>query len=102
MELFQEFVVPLLPERGRHDDDDPPLQFGPQLGHDQPGFDGLAEAHFVCEKRTTGNGERKAKSAASTWCGFRSTVALASDWESFSKVSAESCLVSSRASKREC
>ena len=68
------------------DDQDAALPLRPLLGDHQSGFDRLAETDFVGQQRALESGE-KANSAASTWCGLRSTCAPATAPASFSALS---------------
>ncbi len=48
-ELVLQFLVPLLAQVRRNDDQHLPPPFGPTLGEHQAGFDGFAQAHLVGE-----------------------------------------------------
>ena len=61
-----------------------PLALGPFLREDETGFDGLSETDFVGQERAFESGDWNAKSAASTWCGLRSTCASTKALVSFS------------------
>jgi hypothetical protein len=76
-ELVLEFLLPLLAEGGREDQQDAAAALGPTLRDDDGGLDGFAEPDLVGEDDALREGERKAKRAASIWCGLRSTRALA-------------------------
>ena len=69
--------MPLLSEVGGRDDQDAALSLGPALGNDQVrprwSFRGRPHRRGARPWRAV----RNAKSAASTWCGFRSTCAPA-------------------------
>lgn len=93
-ELLLDLLLPLLPEGGGKNEEDSALPLCPPLGDDDTGLDRLPEADFVGEKHPFVKGELTAKSAASTWCGFRSTRAFASDRERFSTVPGGPCKVS--------
>ena len=60
-ELVLQFLVPLLAQVGGHDDKDAPLAFGPALGDDQTGFDGLAQPHLVGQDDALGQRAVKRK-----------------------------------------
>lgn len=74
-EFVLQFLVPLFAQVGGDDDEDfvPPLC--PALRDDQPGFDGFARPTSSARMTPRESGLRQAKSAASTWCGLRSTWA---------------------------
>lgn len=55
-ELFRHFLMPLLPQIGRGDDEDASLPFRPALREKNSGFDRLAKADFIGEKGTIGEG----------------------------------------------
>lgn len=48
-ELVLQLLVPLLAQVRRNDDEDLPPPFGPTLGKDQAGFDGLTQTNLVGE-----------------------------------------------------
>lgn len=56
-----EFNGPLLPDGGRANDDEPAFLFGPELAEDDSGFDGLAEADFIGEDDSFGEGRLEGK-----------------------------------------
>ena len=53
-ELVGQFLAPLLPQVGRNDDQDATLPLRPALGDQEPGLDGLSQAHLVGQDGTTG------------------------------------------------
>jgi len=53
-ELLQQFLLPLLPEGGGNDDQQPAAALGPRLAQDQARLDGFAEAHLVGEEHALG------------------------------------------------
>ena len=55
-ELVRQFLAPLLAQVGRHDDQQAALSFGPVLGEQEPGLDGLAQPDFVGQDRTLREG----------------------------------------------
>jgi hypothetical protein len=48
----REFLVPLLAERRRKDQEDSPFAFRPSLSDDDASFDGLSEADFIRQERS--------------------------------------------------
>jgi hypothetical protein len=46
-ELVRQFLMPLLAQVGRRDDQNAALALGPFLGDQQAGFDGFAETDFI-------------------------------------------------------
>ena len=47
VELVLQFLVPLLAQIGRDNDQDAAAALGPSLRYDEAGFDGLAQAHLI-------------------------------------------------------
>ena len=50
-ELFGQFLMPLLAQIGRHDDENTPLPLRPSLRKDKTRLDGLAQANLVGQQR---------------------------------------------------
>ncbi len=80
-EFLGQLLLPLFPQCSRKDQQDPAPPFRPFLRDDDPSFDCLAQPDSSAKIAPRASGERTAKSAASTWCGLRSTRALAIDRE---------------------
>jgi hypothetical protein len=53
-ELVGQFLMPLLAQIGRRNDEDAAPALGPTLGNQQAGFDSLAQAHLVGQDRALG------------------------------------------------
>ena len=47
VELFFQLLLPLFAERGREDQEDSPSPFGPSLGQDDSGLNGLPQANLI-------------------------------------------------------
>ena len=63
-ELVGQLLAPLLAQVGRHDDQQAALSFGPVLGEQKPGLDGLAQARLHrpgSHPSRTGCGRRRAR-----------------------------------------
>ena len=52
--LFLQLLMPLLPEIGRRDDQNPSSPFRPSLRDHETGFDGLAQANFISQNTALG------------------------------------------------
>ena len=50
IELLFQLALPLLSQRRRTDDQQPPFPFRPELTQDQPRLDGFAQPHLVCQQ----------------------------------------------------
>ena len=52
VELVLQFLVPLLAQVGRHDDEDTAPALGPALRDDEAGLDRLAQTHLIGQDDT--------------------------------------------------
>jgi hypothetical protein len=55
-EFFTQFLMPLLSQVGRRNDEDSTLSFRPTLREHEPGLDRLAESNLVGKQGTLGEG----------------------------------------------
>jgi hypothetical protein len=53
-ELLGQFLIPLLPQVGRRNDEHPPIPLCPFLGEHEASFDRLAKPDFIRKQRTFG------------------------------------------------
>ena len=60
-ELVQQFLIPLLAEIGRQDDQDFSFSFRPFLGDDNARLDGLSQTYFIGENGAFGQGRAESK-----------------------------------------